>query len=66
MIFGKCEMSWISVSLTLSLTVISLTEGLSYGRDECPEENRNRFSNKIRDFHSKIAILTKTVISEKM
>ena len=65
MIFGKCEMSCISLSLTLLLTVISLTEGLSYGRDECPEENRNRFINKIPDFHLKIGMLTKTIISEK-
>ena len=42
MIFRKCQMSWI-----FSLAVISLTEGISYGQDQCPEENRHRFEKKL-------------------
>lgn len=41
-------MSWI-----FSLAVISLTEGISYGQDQCPEENRNRFLKSKQHFYKK-------------
>ena len=46
-------MSWI----LLSLAVISLTEGISYGQDQCPEENRGRHRPtdellpRVKNFH---------------
>ena len=49
MIFRKCPMSWI-----FSLAVISLTEGISYGQDQCPEENRNRFLKFFNIFEVRI------------
>ena len=48
MIFRKCPMSWI-----FSLAVISLTEGISYGQDQCPEENRNRFLKSKQHLYKK-------------